>query len=219
MRAATTIAKTKGDISVACVDGQYWPSWKKAGKHAHRVLRAGQNGAEVNPDKVIWRTGPYVKNEVVHSYEVVDRISNDKVVKYILVIKGTSSEAKRIAKERHKNYVLRHRGLAKLALGLAMHKVSARESAAAGNVSESAKSIGAKNVKAWQTSSGFSSGQFNLHVEDNLDYAGHAVKGGESCIQDYVRKALNGMVGFLAKKLDRSGIEDTMKIPYSELKQ
>lgn len=93
IRAATTVAKTKGDIKVTCVDDKYTPSFKREkgakGKNVStRVLRSGQNGPEVSPSKVVWKTGKYVRGEVVHSYQVIDKISPEKTYEYILVISG-----------------------------------------------------------------------------------------------------------------------------------
>lgn len=183
IRAGTTVAKTKGDIKVTCVDSMYTPSFRRErgsqGKNvSSRVLRAGKNGPVVTPAKVVWRTGKYVRGEDVHTYQVIDKIGPSKTYEYLLVISGGQSAAMREAKQRHKRRVLRNRGLAKLAVGLAMHAVSTRESPSAGNVSNSARRIAAKVVRASVTDNGFSSGQVNVHVEDNLDYAALALKNG-----------------------------------------
>lgn len=42
IRAVTKVANEKSvNIEIKCVDGQYWPSWRKRGKYSERVLRAG----------------------------------------------------------------------------------------------------------------------------------------------------------------------------------
>lgn len=97
LRAATTTAKTKGDISVTHADGRYTPSWKREGRRARRVLRAGERGAEVTPSRVVWKTGKYVKGEVLHSYEVVDQVAPDKQYAYILVTDGGGAAAAKYA--------------------------------------------------------------------------------------------------------------------------
>lgn len=94
IRAATTIAKTKGDIKVTCVDGTYTPSFKRdkgsKGKNVSaRVLRSGQNGPVVTPSKVVWKVGKYVRGESVHAYQVVDKVGPSKTYEYILVVDGS----------------------------------------------------------------------------------------------------------------------------------
>lgn len=124
----------------------------------------------------------------------------------------------RYAKQRHKNMVLKYRGLAKLALGMAMHAVSANETPSVGNVTNKAREVGAKVVSARVMDSGFSSGQVSIHVEDNLDYAADAIKNGQSYIDTAVQKALNSAVGYLNRRFEKRGIEDALNAPFPEVK-
>ena len=219
LRAGTKIAKTSAHISVTNTDDRYTPSWSQQGKgKPMRVLRAGKDGPQVAPEKVVWKVGPYVRGEVVHSYEVIDTIAEDKQVKYIFVTKGSKSEATKYARERHKRWVMKYRGLAKVALGLAMHAVSSKQNPSVGNVSQEAQTLGMKVTSANITDTGIDSGHVNVHVEDNLNYASLALKQGEGYVETAVQRALNSAVGYLNKRLAKRGIEDKLDAPFPEVK-
>ena len=127
IRAATKTANLKADIQVTDVSGTYYPSWRRAKgakgkKVSERVLRSGRNGPVVQKDKVVWLCGPYKKGETLFTYEVVDKVAEGKEYKWLAVAKNERT-AYRHAEKFHKARVKRARGLAKYALGLAMHKV------------------------------------------------------------------------------------------------
>ena len=148
LRADTPIATLKGDISVSNVDSVYSVSWKKLGKgknNTKRILRAGKNGPEVSPEKVIWRTKKYRKNEEYHVYAVADKISDTVTMQYLLV---TTSEktALNYANKFHRAKVKQSRKLAKYALGIAMHGVHSKQKEGVGMMNAKAKSIGLKSV-------------------------------------------------------------------------
>ena len=115
------------DISLTLADSKYFPSFKRdkgaKGKNvSQRVLRQGQNGPVVTPKKVVWKLGKYTKKQVAHSYEVQDKISDDKVIEYIIVAE-TEKKALRFAKQFHRSRVKQYKGLAKVAIGMAMKAV------------------------------------------------------------------------------------------------
>lgn len=127
IRASTKTANMKADITVTDVSGTYYPSWRrnkgaKGKKVSERVLRSGKDGAVIQKDKVMWLCGPYKKGEVLHTYEVVDKVAEGKEYKWLAVAES-DRVARRHAEKFHKARVKRARGLAKYALGLAMHKV------------------------------------------------------------------------------------------------
>ena len=73
------------EISVTLADSKYYPSFKRdkgsKGKQVSmRVLRQGKDGPVVTPSKVIWRLPKYYKGQVAHSYEIADKVSNDKTI-------------------------------------------------------------------------------------------------------------------------------------------
>lgn len=114
--------------------------------------------------------------------------------------------------------VLRHKGLGKLAVGLAMHAVSERENPSPGKVSEEARKVGMKVASARVTDTGFSNGSVNVHVEDNLNYAALALKGGPGQVETIVQKALNSAVGYMKRRLEKRGITDALDAPFPEVK-
>jgi len=124
LRSETKIANPNEMNIKISIAPNYTPSWKRVpgGKKSVRILRAGVDGAEVNPERVVWNCGKYQKGETLYAFFVVDEIAPEKKFQYILVSKDQKS-AEKYAKNRHKRIVKNHRGLAKLALGLAMQKL------------------------------------------------------------------------------------------------
>lgn len=157
-----------------------------------------------------------MKKEQLHSFAVKDRISDEKSIE-ILVVARNAGQAKEWMAKRHKNRVKRYKMLAKHALSIAMHRVSSAESANEG-VTQEAKAKGMECVNAVVRDSGFGTGEVNIRVHDKLRYASYALKGGESVVEQALQKALNGMTGYMKKKLKDKGIEDTLKIPFPEIK-
>ena len=209
IRANTKLAKLSGQIDIEDVTSQYTPSWKRMGKGKNvRVLRAGKDGSEINPMKVRWLCGGYSKGEKLYTYKITDNISQDKKREYLIVTKS-KGEAKKYANDIHKKYVKRYRGLAKLALGMACHAVSTRQSVGSQPTSQDAQRVAQQMTRASINSSGFNSGVVNVHVEDNLDYAQFALKG--TTVDECVDKALRGMVGYLTRKLDGKNLLDNLK--------
>lgn len=217
VRADTAVAnENKADIYVTNVDSLFYPSFVKDGKFHKRILRAGPNGAIVEPKRVCWNTGNYVKGEVYHTYTVVDKIGEGETMQYLVVSKDENS-AKKFAEDFHKRKVKKGKYLAKYALGLAMHQVHERENPSVGQIEQEAKMTGLKCVNSFVTENGFNSGDVNIHVEDRLDYATLALKSGEGYVQTAIQKALNSMTGYLRKRLEAKGIKDPIKIPFEEL--
>lgn len=93
----------------------------------------------------MWKVGKYVKGEIVHSYEVTDTISSEKIDKYIIVA-PTTKEANEYAKTRHKNRVKQHKGLARLALSLAMKAVYNKQGGIDESVSNETNKIATNNT-------------------------------------------------------------------------
>lgn len=170
---------------------------------SQRVLRSGVGGPVISPSRVVWKIGKYTKGQVVHSFEVEDKIADNKTVKYI-VVTDTLANAKKYAKERHKARVRKNKTLAKHALGLAMKAIYDK---ASDNdiVSQHARDIAKQNVQATVYESGFNSGTVNIHVHDNLDYAVLALKNGESSISLAVANALNKTIGYIQQRVKANG--------------
>ena len=65
---------------------------------------------------------------------------------------------------------------------------------------------------------GFNSGKVNVHVDDNLNYAALALKGGEGYVETAVQKALNAAVGYFNRTLAKKGIDEPLDAPFPEVK-
>lgn len=223
LRAETKVAKEgEMNISVRLADDRYYPSFKrdkgsKGKRVSKRVLRQGKNGPVVSPDKVIWRIGNYVKGEAIHSYEIEDKISDEKTIKYIMVTRS-EKDATRYAKAFHKGRVKRHKGLAKHAISLAMKAIYDKGNAN-DNVTQKVNEIARENVETKVTDSGFNEGEVNVHIHDKLDYATLALQNGQNSVNIAVRNAANKILGMLKQRVKQNGgsIDQSLKMSVEEL--
>lgn len=210
LRAQTKVAKPNETphITMENVDGSFTPSWKgvKGGK-PRPCLRAGKDGAEITDAKVIWYVPKYVKGQVWHAYHVVDHVGVDKKYEYLIVALSEKDAFKKVC-QIHRNRIKRHKGLAKVALGIAMHKVY--EGQGGGSASPNVQSIANQNVETRIASGGFGSGYTSIYVHDKLDYATAALKNGYASVSDSIRNAAAKMIGYLQKKIDNNN-SDIMK--------
>lgn len=196
------------DVSVKLADDKYWPSFKrdkgsKGKKVSERVLRQGPDGPVVKPDKVVWRLGKYAKGQVAHSYEVEDKVSSDKTIKYIIVC-SSEKEALKTARQFHKSRVKRHKSLAKHALSLAMKAIYDKGSAS-DNVSKEVKSLAQQNVDAHVRDSGFNRGDVQVHVHDKLNYAALALQNASSSVSTAISNAVNKTFGYIKSRVKQNG--------------
>ena len=210
------------EISVKLADDKYYPSFRRdkgsKGKMvSQRVLRQGKNGPVVTPDKVVWRVGKYVKGEVIHSYEIEDKISDQKEVKYIMVAKS-EKDAMKYAKQFHKGRVKRHKYLAKHAIGLAM-KAIYDKGGANDNVNKDVRDLARQNVETSVRETGFNSGEVNIHIHDKLDYAALALQNGPNSVNIAMKNALNKILGMLKQRVKQNGgsIDQSLKMSVEEL--
>lgn len=210
------------DISLTLADDKYFPSFQRdkgsKGKNvSKRVLRQGQNGPVVTPKKVVWKLAKYTKKQVAHSFEVQDKISDDKVIEYIIVAE-TEKKALRVAKQFHRSRVKRHKNLAKYAIGVAMKAIYDKGSSNE-NVTELVRKIANANVDASVVESGFDTGSVNIHIHDKLNYAALALKNGEASLNAAVSNAINKVVGYLQQRIKQTGgsIDASLKAAASEI--
>lgn len=223
LRAQTKVAKEgQMDITVTMADDKYYPSFKRdkgsKGKNiSKRVLRQGKDGPVITPEKVVWATGKYVRGQVVHSFDVVDKVSTEKVIKYIIVT-GSAKEATRLAKQLHKSRVKRHKYLARHAIGLAM-KAIYDKGGANDNVNKDVRDLARQNVDTSVRETGFNSGEVNIHIHDKLDYAALALQNGESSVNLAIQNAVNKIFGMIKQRLKQNGgsIDESLKMSVDEL--
>lgn len=183
LRAETLVANPNEMNIKVVLAPDYTPSWKRdpGSKKSVRILRAGANGAEIKPERVVWNCGKYQKGEILYAFFVTDEIAPEKKFQYVVVSKDQKS-AEKYAKDRHKRIVKNHRGLAKLALGLAMQKLYNGENPT-DKVSDKTRELAGKNYSVDVREEGFNSGSVSIQVHDKLDYAELALKGGPSSVQ------------------------------------
>lgn len=106
-------------------------------------------------------------------------------------------------------------GLAKCALGILMAKTSTRN-APSDPVNEMTGTLAKKMTNKTVT---LNNGQFNLRLDDMLDYAKAALKGGESSITLSLQKAANKMAGLINHKCkDILGFK-RLDTPFPEIRQ
>ena len=209
LRAETKVAKeSQMEISVKLADDKYYPSFRRdkgsKGKMvSQRVLRQGKNGPVVTPDKVVWRVGKYAKGEVIHSFEVVDKVSDQKEVKYIMVAKS-EKDAMKYAKQFHRGRVKRHKYLAKHAIGLAM-KAIYDKGGANDNVNKDVRDIARQNVDTSVRETGFNEGEVNIHIHDKLDYAALALQNGQASVNIAIQNAVNKIFGLIKQRVKHNG--------------
>lgn len=223
LRAQTNVAKEgQMDIQVTLADDKYYPSFRrdkgaKGRNVSKRVLRQGKDGPVVSPKKVIWRVGKYVKGEVVHSYEVEDKVSQEKTIRYIMVANSQNAAVK-YAKEFHKSRVKQHKGLARLAVGLAMKAIYDKGSVN-DKVIGNTRSIAEKNVEATVKDSGFNKGDVNIHIHDKLDYAALALQQGMASVNTSIQNAVNKIFGLIKQRIKQTGgsIDKSLEMSVREL--
>lgn len=222
LRAQTKIAnENKANISLRQSDDKYYPSFIKQkgvkGKRvAKRVLRQGQNGAVITPEKVIWRLPRYYKGQVAHSYEVEDRIADGKTIKYILVCES-EKDAKKIAKQLHVSRVKRFKSLARIAISLCMKAVWNKGQI--DNASAQIMDVASRNTNVSINENGFNSGNVNVHVEDNLNYATDALRDGMNSVNTAINNAVKKAIGNIKQKIKRTGgnIDQSLLMKINEL--
>jgi len=106
-------------------------------------------------------------------------------------------------------------GLAKCALGILMAKTSTRN-APNDPVNEMAGTLARKMTNKTAT---LNNGAFNLRLDDMLDYAKAALKGGESSITLSLQKAANKMTGLINHKCKNLLGFEKIDTPFPEIRQ
>ena len=219
LRAKTKVAnENKGaKLSVKDVSSKYVSSWKRVGGKAKRILRQGAKGPEVKNDKIIWKLGKYVKDEVAHVYEVTDNTADPKIDKY-LVVAPDQKTATDYAKQRHKNLVLKYKGLAKTAISLAMKAVYDK-GAGSEQYSQEVTSKAKELTQVQVNDTGFNSGTASVYVHDGLNYAVAALKDGESSVTQAMNDAIRKAMGYIMHKVKSTGgnIDQSLKTTVDEL--
>lgn len=190
-------------------------SWR--GKTHVPVLRTGSTrGPEFHDGSFFFaEKGMDLKNCGV--YRVVSR--HERIRPYYVVAPSAAS-VKRVAAERDMRGITTKGGLAKTALGIAMAKISTRNSA--DDSPKAAKILGSKlsHITLYGATATGASGEFGLEYRDDLNYAVHALRSGASGIETAMQKASNKIAGMITHAAHKAGdFEHDIPSPFPEVKR
>lgn len=157
-----------------------------------------------------------VKSKLLKVYKVTDIISTNKVKEYTLICKSEQS-AFNYVKKIHRTRIQHRKGLAKIALGLAMNKLHNEN--VNDNVEQQVRNTADNNTNVFLSETGFNNGELNIRVHDKIDYAALALKSGANAVELAMQKTANKVMGMIIHKLHSKGIfDDSYSIPFPELK-
>lgn len=151
----------------------------------------------------------------VQVYQFKDEEGDGK----IYIIAATSAaKARRAAQNIVARRLLRYAGLAKRAISALMVKTNTKGPADAVSARVYAKANEVTEVRnLFATSSTTGDGQYALLLEDNLRYAGRALKGGPAAVDLALKKAANKSVGLIRHKCKDLLLPGELKTPFPEV--
>ncbi len=189
-------------------------SWR--GKTGVPVLRTGSTrGPEFHGSFFFAEKGMDLKNCGV--YRVVSR--HERIRPYY-VVAPSADAVKKFAAARDMRGIEKKGGLAKTALGIAMAKISTRNSA--DDSPEAAKILGSKlsHITIYGASATGASGEFGLQYRDDLNYAVPALRSGASGIDTAMQKAANKIAGMITHAAHKAGdFEHDIPSPFPDVKR
>lgn len=103
-------------------------------------------------------------------------------------------------KEIEKKRIAKYRGLAKSALGKLMRQISLGGGSLFDKASALAQRVAERNAHVRKNLNG-GMNEVGLRMEDTLDYASDALKGGESQIDECMKRAMNKIAGTINHKM------------------
>jgi hypothetical protein len=164
------------------------------GQKKFRVLSAPRTEFKPQGNQAIvmeCATRPLWENKV---FEFVDdqRSEENKKMSYYIVA-PTPNAALKWAQAKLYKRADKHAGLAKVALGILMAKTSTRQKPT-DKINDMTGTIAKSATRVTMTKAG---DNFNLCLEDLLDYSARALKSGDAAIQNAMMKAANKQVGLL----------------------
>ena len=179
-----------------------------------RCLRIGtERGARVTGRRAVYLVGRRLKNVEERVYLVRDKSKSGKRDEDYYIVAHDRTSAEEYAKSRREKRIRRYKGLAKHALGIAMSKISTRNSVS-GGIGSHADRVARKNVGALSYANGKS---YCIDINDLLRYATGALKSGESGVSAAFRRAANSTIGYINQSLKTRNIRRSLKIPFPEL--
>lgn len=222
LRTLTRKAPTRAKNEMFVIEKTpYVASWERVGTSFRRVARVSGTGSRA-PIFAVNNAGQhYVKGERVYVWRVKplhgERWTWEKNRNQgcWYVFAQSEAVARRFA-TLHMNRVLeKDSGLAKTALGFAMAHLSTK------SVPVVVKDSKARRIAedSWHVVEASGSGAYGIEVQDNLDYAAKALKGGDSAISLAMMRAANKIAGRLAKFEETHFFERSTATPFPEVMQ
>lgn len=175
------------------------------------VIRNGVSPYSTKLDvsgKVVWQTFGTKRQSQKHVYKVT---GEDGVPYYVVAPTQQVAEDYELRCIKHR--IEHHGGLAKNALGVAMHAIASKTSKYDGSTQSIQEATQLANVITNDTGNNFS-----VHVEDNLDYATEALKGGESAINIALMKASNKVASVIDRTASK-GLTEPVGTPFPEVRK
>ena len=205
IRAKTQDAKKRKKFKITVEMTSYVVGFSKTDMKPCLRASAERNAAKVIPPdgKVVFLTTG-IKNAAKNAH-VFKVIQEHDGVRPLYIACRTQSEAEQYALKATRHRIENKGTLGKNALGVAMSKVAAKSMSLDGSV----KSRNLASLAA-TVSESKSEGEYRLKVEDNLDYASEALKGGEGALESALQAAANKVWGTMAHL---AGIDFTEQFP------
>ena len=214
IRALTTKATRRSvteDVKVK-QDSSLYPSFKSVGKTKRFCLRFTGSNKQYNGYEKVVTTGSRTKVENLNVYRFEEQ--NGRKKSTYLIVAPSQKEAEKKACQIRRSRALQYAGLARTALSLLMKKTA--------TVSVPMDSSQNVNEKADQMTTRIESkkgNQYSLQLNDNLDYALNAVKGGDSGVDLALRKAMNKITATVNRKCSNILLFTPLPTPFPEVKQ
>ena len=220
IRAATRVATDKSvekGVKVEQVASLY-PSFKSVGKKKIFCLRYKGSKKEYKGGARIVETE---RNGNVTDYGVFSfNLETDKASINYLIVSPNAERAKERAKKIQRRAGMMFAGLARRALTILMMKTATIKDNDGDSVSSDVSNKANELTQRVETKSGnMLNATYSLLLEDNLDYASGAVKGGESGVNLALQKAMNKVASVINHKCEKLLMFEKLETPFPEVKQ
>ena len=187
------------------------------GGRAHiPCLRAGsRNGPEFHHEGSFYIADKGCRLSDLLVFQVVP---HHERIKPYFVAAHSAADGLKFEGDMIRGRVKRKGGLARSALGVAMAKLSTRNSA--DDVSAKIRALSSNLSQVAVTGGGFGSGDFGLYYKSELDYGIPALKSGDSGVDIAMQKAANKIAGMLTHAAHKAGdFEHDIETPFPEVRK
>lgn len=218
IRTITKVAKpsrVKVDVNE---DNSIRASVSTKGKLRTFTIRyAGSNLKYAGTETVVNRMPKGLKNDAYHLYRFTDNFNKEQ--KSYIIVAPTVSTARKIAKEIVARRAMRYSGLAKRAIGVLMFKTNTKK-VNDGRLNPGVELVANENTKKIEKvrKSDNGKGIYELNLQDNLDYALNAIRGGQGAVDIAMKKAMNKIVSIIRRKTKNLIGVKPPEVPFPELR-